>query len=76
MQLNCQKQPLSFSEGWHDPIRASMSPRPRRVEEAGIGGVRCQCNPASISPEDAAAWTAMLDMLARDSAGARIGGGV
>ncbi len=52
MLLTCQKERFSLPEGMHYLNCAYMSPLSKRVEEAGIEGVRRKRVPAMISPED------------------------
>ncbi len=50
--LTCQKHEFSLPQGLHYLNGAYMSPLPRRVEEAGITGMRRKRAPHAISPRD------------------------
>jgi selenocysteine lyase/cysteine desulfurase len=48
--LTCQKHLFSLPEGLHYLNCAYMGPLPKRVEEAGIDGVRRKRDPSSLAP--------------------------
>ena len=50
--LTCQKSAFTLPGGIHYLNCAYMSPAPRRVQEAGIQGVRRKGNPAAITADD------------------------
>jgi selenocysteine lyase/cysteine desulfurase len=50
--LACQKERFSLPEGCHYLNCAYMSPLSKRVQEAGIAGVRRKAAPAKIRPDD------------------------
>jgi len=50
--LTCQRDEFSLPPGLHYLNCAYMAPLPRRVEEAGIAGVRRKRVPSSITPAD------------------------
>ncbi|MBI4409800.1 MAG: aminotransferase, partial [Gemmatimonadetes bacterium] len=50
--LSCQKQLFSLPDNVHYLNCAYMSPLLRRVEQAGIEGLRRKRLPAGIAPED------------------------
>ena len=51
-RLQCQKAAFTLPEGTHYLNCAYMSPASRRVQEAGIAGVRRKGNPAAITADD------------------------
>ena len=51
-KLTCQKQAFMLPDGLHYLNCAYMSPRSRRVQEAGLSGVRRRSNPATRTADD------------------------
>ena len=50
--LECQKAAFTLPEDIHYLNFAYMSPSPRRVQDAGVEGVRRKGNPAAITADD------------------------
>ena len=51
-KLACQKAAFTLPDGFHYLNCAYMSPLPRRVQEAGIAGIRRKGMPAEITADD------------------------